>query len=252
MWCDKCNFESKDSSYKYCPYCGSKLNNDKVNVQVRFLDSMIDKEYLDEDDIVNIAVNGWFYERFIGHKVIIENSKDTRYLQEYMIVDLKNKEYFELEAIDPIAERAFDDCDNNYKVSRIRKWLNNDYLDGFDNKISQVVKCMHVQYKNGKDVETLEDFVKLPSVAEISVVQWVKDCLDAEGRPCKVRPHLKSGRYWLRSTYMTCQDYVWGVELDGEINSNYRYDTTGVGVVPVFRIGKSKVKFEFYRGALST
>ena len=139
----------------------------------------------------------------------------------------------DISAIEPM---VFDNESNIYEDSSIRKYLNNDFYNGFDNNVKNMMKEMEVISNN----KILKDKVKLLSMTELGLEDYDKNICKNEGNPYPVSIHMikiKDNEY---ITHMTRSRGpgslgVWQIYYDGGIYiGGCKF---GRDAAPVIRLG---------------
>ena len=140
-----------------------------------------------------------------------------------------------------IPEQYFDDSTNIYKDSSIRKYLNNEYLEGFCKLAKDLMVTMQVK-SNG---DVLNDKVKILSMTEMGMEEYINDrIVQNEGEEYPLYIHMLKDTvedhdyiiHMTRSRDLGYGSGVWRIYSNGGVS----YDGVDYerGAAPVIRLGK--------------
>ena len=200
--------------------------------------NILSKSIITLSDIKYILDNNLVSELLLNHMILIPNSNSETDIWTIIGVNHDNTENTidlrsEISAIQPM---IFDNSTSIYENSSIRKYLNEEFYNGFSEEVKSMMRIMEVA-SNGK---ILGDKVKLLSMTELGLSDFHKDICKNEGNPYPVITHMLKNKeneyvnHMTRSRDLVDSWYVWRISDNGSIYvCNYGYARCAA---PVIRI----------------
>lgn len=182
-------------------------------------------EYIDIEALQRIIYNNEHYKALAGRKVKV-NLKDNTEL-DFLILN----ENYDIICITPFHEMEFSDKDNIYKTSKVREWLNNDFIKLLPDTILSCLSKMKVESND----EILEDYVTIPSMSELGKSSEYYDIKDEGSVYELLNSNIFRKWIWTRSRHTGNTLYVWIVYADGHVNDPIY--SSFYCLAPVIRLG---------------
>ena len=230
------NTKSNDNIEKYDMEKIKSIIPEEINITDK---TIVSRDTLTLSDIKYILNNNLVSELLLNKKVLIPNSNSETSVWTIIginhdgtnnTIDLRS----EISAIQPM---IFDNSTSIYENSSIRKYLNEEFYNGFSEEVKSMIQTMKVK-SNGK---ILEDKVKLLSMTELGLDDYNREfILKNEGNPYPVITHMLKNKeneyvnHMTRSRDLVDSWYVWRISDNGSIYvCNYGYARCAA---PVIRI----------------
>ena len=227
--------KSNDNIEKYDMEKIKSIVPEEINITDKIV---INRDIFTLSDIKYILDNDLVSELLLNKKVCLPNYNSNTNIWRIIginhdgtnnTIDLRS----EISAIQPM---IFDNSTSIYENSSIRKYLNEEFYNGFSEEVKSMMRIMEVS-SNGK---LLEDKVKLLSMSELGLDDYSEFILKGEGDPYPIATHMVKNKeneyvnHMTRSRDLDDSGCIWQFYDNGYIDVDY-CDFAGC-VAPVIRI----------------
>ena len=223
------------------------------------LRELLTKKQLTEKEFLGIVDAGIQSELSIGTEITLSNPLGTTNI--WVVAGVNHDDT--VGTVDLISKNLIQDSTDdayggkfgvsqNYFWSKLYKWLNNVFINGFSIAIQNSLKTMNVKTDIDGSIESTQDKIKLLSMNELGLTNsdWKYVPNTAEGTMYPIfesgnsdsakakRKKYKSdggtGWYWTRSRIVGGSNYVCCADSNGSYSFSYYTNATG-GVVAAIR-----------------